>query len=318
MSDAWYRPLPQGGTPRPADALPLAGGALWFDTVMVHQRGTAPAFMPAAALPSDVRGRLTASRAAVCGLDLAVPRIMGILNITPDSFSDGGRHAGLDAAVARAWAMVEEGADILDVGGESTRPGAHPVSEAEEIERVVPVIARLRADGFVRPISIDTRSAAVAAAAFDAGADLFNDVSALTHDAASLPLAAARQVPICLMHAKGTPQTMQEAPAYEDVLLDVADWLEARVSATEAAGIPRARLLVDPGIGFGKTTEHNLALVRGLGLLHGLGCGILFGASRKRFIGALTGAPDPGGRLPGSLTVALEALRQGAQVIQSP
>ncbi len=187
---------------------------------------------------------------------------------------------------------------------------------AEEIARVVPVIAALRAEGFALPISVDTRNAAVARAALDAGADLFNDVSALSHDPASLAVAAASGRAVCLMHAKGDPKTMQDAPAYDDVLLDVFDYLEARVAAAEAAGIPRARLLVDPGIGFGKTLAHNLGLIRGLSLLHGLGCAILFGASRKRFIGTLGGAPDPAERMPGSIAVALEALRQGAQVVR--
>ena len=272
--------------------------------------------MAAAEVPAAALARLTAPRAAVCGLALDRPRIMAVLNVTPDSFSDGGRHRALPDAVAQAWALAEAGADILDVGGELTRPGADPVPLAEEIERVVPVIAALRAEGFALPISIDTRNAAVARAAFDAGADLLNDVSALTHDRESLGLAAAAGRPVCLMHAQGDPKTMQQAPAYDDVLLDVADWLEVRVAAAEAAGIDRARILVDPGIGFGKTVEHNLALVRGLAILHGLGCAILFGASRKRFIGTIGGAPDPAERLPGSIAVALEALRQGAQVIR--
>ena len=198
----------------------------------------------------------------------------------------------------------------------STRPGADPVPVEEEAARVVPVIAALRAEGFALPISIDTRNAAVARAAFDAGADLLNDVSALGHDPASLALAAASGRPVCLMHAQGDPRTMQEAPAYDDVLLDVFDFLEARVAAAEAAGIARTRILVDPGIGFGKTVAHNLALIRGLALFHGLGCGILFGASRKRFIGAIGEAAAPGDRMPGSIAVALEALRQGAQVIR--
>jgi dihydropteroate synthase len=212
--------------------------------------------------------------------------------------------------------MAEAGADILDIGGESTRPGADPVPEAEEIDRVVPVIAALRAGGLATPISIDTRNAAVARAAFEAGADLLNDVSALAHDPASLGLAAASGRPVCLMHAQGNPKTMQAAPAYDDVLLDVFDHLEARVAAAVAAGIPRGRILVDPGIGFGKTLAHNLALVRGLSLLHGLGCAILFGASRKRFIGTIGGAEAPADRVPGSIAVALEALRQGAQVLR--
>ena len=187
---------------------------------------------------------------------------------------------------------------------------------AEEIARVVPVIAALRAEGVTLPISIDTRNAVVARAAFDAGADLLNDVSALTHDPGSLPFAAASSRPVCLMHALGDPKTMQDAPVYDDVLLDVFGYLEARVSAAEAAGIARVRILVDPGIGFGKTVSHNLALIRGLALLHGLGCPILFGASRKRFIGTIGGAPEPADRMPGSIAVALEALRQGAQVIR--
>jgi dihydropteroate synthase len=166
------------------------------------------------------------------------------------------------------------------------------------------------------PISIDTRKAAVARAAFAAGADLFNDVSALAYDADSLPSAAAGGWPVCLMHAQGDPRTMQDAPHYDDVVLDVVDYLEARLEAAEAAGIPRKRILVDPGIGFGKTVAHNLALIRNLAVLHGLGCGIVFGASRKRFIGAIGGAQEPAHRLPGSLAVALEALRQGAQVIR--
>ena len=313
---SWFRPLPRSGGPRPAGTLPLAGGPLWFAEAAEHRRGAPPRLVPASAVPAEVLARLTARRPPVCGLALDRPRIMGVLNVTPDSFSDGGRHLALADAVAGAWAMAEAGADILDVGGESTRPGADPVAAAAEIERVVPVIAALRAEGFAGPISIDTRSGAVARAAFDAGADLFNDVSALTHDPASLGVAAASGRLVCLMHAQGDPRTMQDAPAYDDVLLDVLDFLDARIAAAEAARIPRARILVDPGIGFGKTVAHNLALIRGLSALHGLGCGILFGASRKRFIGALGAAPAPRDRMPGSLAVALEALRQGAQVLR--
>ena len=316
MTAPRYRPIPESGGPRPRGALPLAGGPLWFAAAAEHRRGTPPRLVPAAALPPEVAARLTAPRAPVCGLALDRPRLMGVLNVTPDSFSDGGLHLARPAALARARALAEAGADILDIGGESTRPGADPVAPAEEIARVVPVIAALRAEGVQVPISIDTRNAAVAEAAFEAGADLWNDVSALAHDPDSLALAARSGRAVCLMHAQGDPKTMQDAPAYDDVLLDVCDFLEARVAAAEAAGIPRARLLVDPGIGFGKTVAHNLALVRGLALLHGLGCAVLFGASRKRFIGTLADAPVPADRIPGSIAVALEALRQGAQVIR--
>ena len=316
MTTPRYRPLPRSGGPRPDGALPLTGGPLWFAEVAEHRRGALPRLMPASALPPDVAGRLTALRPPVCGLSLDRPRLMGVLNVTPDSFSDGGLHLALPAAIARARAMAEAGADVLDIGGESTRPGADPVPPAEEIARVVPVIAALRAEGVTLPISIDTRNAVVARAAFDAGADLLNDVSALNHDPGSLPFAAASGRPVCLMHALGDPKTMQDAPVYDDVLLDVFCYLEARVSAAEAAGIARVRILVDPGIGFGKTVSHNLALIRGLALLHELGCPILFGASRKRFIGTIGGAPEPADRMPGSIAVALEALRQGAQVIR--
>ena len=316
MSPARFRPIPQSGGPRPETALPLAGGPLWFDRVAVHRAGEAPFLAPAAETPPDILARLTAPRAPLCGLALDRPRIMAVLNVTPDSFSDGGRHFAAADAVARAEALIAAGADILDIGGESTRPGSDPVPAAEERDRVLPVIAALRGRGLRVPISIDTRKVAVAEAAFAAGADMLNDVSALGFDPALARLAAASGRPVALMHAKGDPKTMQDDPRYADVLLEVMDFLEGRIAAAEAAGVPRERLLVDPGIGFGKTVAHNLALVRGLALLHGLGCPILFGASRKRFIGAIAGVPEPAARVPGSLAVALEALRQGAQVIR--
>lgn len=315
MTPRW-RPLPRSGDPRPADALPLAGGPLWFDAVVLHAPDAPPRLRPAAELPADVREALTAPRPPVAGLALDRPRIMGILNVTPDSFSDGGAHFAFDDAVARGRAMLAEGADILDIGGESTRPGAEPVAPEAEAARVLPVIAALRAAGIAAPISIDTRNPAVAEAAFAAGADLWNDVAALGHAPTSLAVAAASGRPVCLMHAKGDPRTMQAAPAYADVLLEVTDFLAARVAAAEAAGIPRGAILVDPGIGFGKTLAHNLALIRGLAMLHGLGCGVLFAASRKRFIGTIGAAPVAADRVAGSLAVALEALRQGAQVLR--
>lgn len=315
MTPRW-RPLPRSGGPRPRDALPLAGGAMWFSEVVLHAQGRAPELSPASALPPEVADALTAPRAPVAGLALDRPRIMGILNVTPDSFSDGGQHFAFDDAVARARAMLDEGADILDIGGESTRPGAEPVTPEAEAARVTPVIAALRAAGIAAPVSVDTRNPEVAAAAVAAGADVWNDVAALGHSPESLRMAAALGRPVCLMHAQGDPRTMQDAPAYHDVLLEVTDFLAARVEAAEAAGVPRGAILVDPGIGFGKTVEHNLALVRGLAMLHGLGCAVLFGASRKRFIGALGAAPDARARVPGSLVVALEALRQGAQMLR--
>jgi dihydropteroate synthase len=313
---ARHRPIAQSDPLRPEGALPLAGGPLWFATVAVHARGRPPRLVPATDLPEAVRARLSAARSAVCGLTLDRPRIMGVLNVTPDSFSDGGRFGDTEAAVAAGIAMAEAGADLIDVGGESTRPGSDPVPLAAERARVVPVVAGLAAARPGLAISIDTRKAAVAEAALAAGAGLVNDVSAMTFDPEMAAVVAASGAALCLMHAQGDPKTMQDAPRYDDVLLDVAGYLADRVAAAEAAGIARARILVDPGIGFGKTVRHNLDLIRGLALLHDLGCGILFGASRKRFVGAIGGEAEPARRGPGSIMVALEALRQGAQVIR--
>ncbi len=259
---------------------------------------------------------LAEAPAPLCGLALSRPRLMGILNVTPDSFSDGGRFHDPEAALAQARAIVSEGAEILDIGGESTRPGAREVPVAEEISRTAPLIAALRAEGLAVAISIDTRKAAVAEAALAAGADLVNDVSALTWDRDLAGLVAEAGVPLCLMHAQGTPQTMQIDPQYNDVRFDVCDWLVAARDRALAAGIAPERIILDPGIGFGKTLEHNLALLNALAFLHETGCAILLGASRKRFIGTLSGVDVAGERLAGSLAVALHAAGQGAQILR--
>ena len=254
-------------------------------------------------------------RARIAGLSLDRPRIMGIVNVTPDSFSDGGVHASTNAAIAHGLQLVADGADILDVGAESTRPGSDAVPEAAELARLLPVIEGLVAKTDV-PISVDTRKAAVMRAAVKAGARIINDVSALTFDPASLAAAASCDVPVVLMHAQGDPKTMQTAPAYRDVLLDVYDDLAARIAVCEAAGIARQKLIVDPGIGFGKTIEHNLALMSGLSLFHSLGVPVLVGASRKRFIGTLTGVEVAAERVHGSVGAAIAAVAQGAQIVR--
>ncbi|MEM9139463.1 MAG: dihydropteroate synthase [Pseudomonadota bacterium] len=243
------------------------------------------------------------------------PMVMGVVNVTPDSFSDGGAFDGASAAVDHALALAEQGADILDIGGESTRPGAEPVPEAEEIDRVMPVIEGILASGCAVPISIDTRKASVARAALMAGARIFNDVSALTYDAGSLS-AAALAPAICLMHAQGDPRTMQNDPRYDNVVLDVYDYLESRIQAVIGAGIPRSRLIVDPGIGFGKTLTHNVSLLNHLSLFHGLGCALLLGVSRKGFIGRLGGEPDAAKRGPGSIAAGLSGLDQGVHILR--
>lgn len=252
-----------------------------------------------------------------CGgrrLVLDRPRIVGIVNVTPDSFSDGGRLGSVEAAVAHGLALVDEGADALDVGGESTRPGATPVDEAEEIARVVPVIEALVARTPV-PISVDTSKPAVMRAAVAAGAGMINDVRALRADGA-LEVAAALGVPVCLMHMQGEPATMQAAPHYDDVVDEVRRFLADRVLACEFAGMPRQRIVVDPGFGFGKTAAHNWTLLAALGRLGDLGLPILVGLSRKRMIGEATGHEVPAERVLGSAVAAALAVERGASLVR--
>jgi len=239
--------------------------------------------------------------------------VMGVLNVTPDSFWDGGRYRQLDDAVAHGLRMVAEGADIVDIGGESTRPGASSPGTGEELERVIPVIRKLRQLSDV-PISVDTSSAEVMRAAIAAGADMINDVSALTRPGA-LEAAAAARVPVCLMHMQGEPQTMQQQPSYVDVLAEVRDFLLERASACMAAGLPRDCLILDPGFGFGKNLQHNLGLLRGLDVLVAEGFPVLVGLSRKSMLGELLGraAED---RLPGSLALAVAARQRGARIVR--
>ena len=242
------------------------------------------------------------------------PQVMGIVNATPDSFSDGGQFADSAAAAAAGARMGEQGAAIIDVGGESTRPGSTPVWEGDEIERVIPVIRQLASGGAA--ISVDTRKADVMTAALAAGARLINDVSALTHDPRSAATVAAAGVPVVLMHHQGSPETMQDDPRYDDVVVEVFLWLEERIRAAEAAGIARSNILVDPGFGFGKSVGHNLELMNNLALFHALGCPLVIGASRKRTIGALSNEAPAGDRLGGSIALALKAAEQGVQILR--
>ncbi|WP_353980763.1 dihydropteroate synthase [Salinicola endophyticus] len=252
-----------------------------------------------------------------CGkhlLDLTRPRVMGILNVTPDSFSDGGRHQRLDDARRHAERMLAEGADIIDVGGESTRPGAQPVTLDAERERVLPVVEVLTRE-FDALVSVDTSAPQIITEAAQAGAGLINDVRALTRDGA-LVAAAQSALPICLMHMQGEPQTMQQAPHYaEPIEVAVIDFLRQRVAACEQVGIPRERLLIDPGFGFAKTLEHNLQLLNRLGALDALDLPLLVGVSRKRMIGETLGR-EVNQRLPGGLALAVMALERGARILR--
>lgn len=290
-------------------ALPLAGGPAAFSLVRADGRIHAAAALPAADLAP-----LIAPRPPFAGLPGLGPWVMGILNVTPDSFSDGGRHFGLDAAVESGLAMRKAGADIVDIGGESTRPGSAPVTPAQEQARILPVIDILAREGVV--VSVDTRHAATMRAALQAGARIVNDVTALAHDPEAAAVVAAARAPVVLMHMRGTPQTMMDHARYADVAAEVVEELAARVAAAEAAGIPRANIAVDPGIGFAKDHAQNIELLDRLAALHALGCHILAGLSRKRFIGHLTGEAEAARRGPGSLAAALAALDRGATILR--
>lgn len=251
----------------------------------------------------------------LCGafkLDLSRPKVMGIVNVTPDSFSDGGRHASTTLALAHAQQLIADGVDILDIGGESTRPGAVEVGEQEELERVLPVIEGLR--GSTIPISIDTCKPAVMRAALKAGVSMVNDVNALLAEGA-LEAVAASDAAVCLMHKQGTPQTMQQQPQYRDVVGEVKAFLRDRIAAAEAAGIARERIVIDPGFGFGKTLAHNFELLRSLGRLCDLGVPVLVGLSRKSMLGAITGR-DVQHRVSASVAAALIAVQNGARIVR--
>lgn len=258
---------------------------------------------------------LRAPRVRLGGLGLDRPRLMGIVNVTPDSFSEVAPFATAQAAIDHALRLEDEGAEILDIGAESTRPESDPVPLDEELRRLMPVLEGLA--GKTEPLlSVDTRKAEVMRRAAAAGVDILNDVSALTFDPEALAAVAETGLPIVLMHARGDPKTMQEDPHYDDVLLDVFDYLEARIAACETAGIPRAKIVVDPGLGFGKTCEHNLQLLSGVSLFHGLGVPVLVGASRKRFIGTLTKVAAAHERVAGSIGASLAAAAQGVQILR--
>ena len=307
----------------------LAGGLNWFASAELltieHGKRVAAELVPVEGIESrfdeDLAAQWQALTAPHAPLQLGErtvrldqPQVMGIINATPDSFSDGGQFADSGLAAEAGARMAAEGAAIIDVGGESTRPGASIVWEGDEIERIEPIIRQLFGGGAA--VSVDTRKAAVMEAAFGAGARMVNDVSALTFDPRATDVIAASGVPIVLMHHQGAPETMQDNPHYGDVLVEVYEWLEERIAAAEEAGIKRSQILIDPGFGFGKSVAHNLELMNGLALFHSLGCPLVVGASRKRTIGALSNEAPAGQRLGGSIAFALKAVEQGAQILR--
>lgn len=332
MTRTYLRPVAFVDTPIGLDGrvARLAGGLAWFSGVELLRRDGARlvrTFVPVAELEPQLSAlglerewaALTRLRAPLQLGDRVIrldqPQVVGIVNATPDSFSDGGGFDGPEAAAAAGHEMAAAGAAMIDVGGESTRPGAQPVWEGDEAARVVPVVERLARAGTA--VSVDTRKAAVMEAALAAGAVMINDVSGLSWDERALGVVARAGCPVVLMHHQGSPETMQQNPTYTGpVLLEVYDWLEQRIAAVVAAGIARERIIVDPGIGFGKTLQHNLALLNGLAVLHGLGCPLMLGASRKRMIGALSNEAPVDQRLAGSVALALKGAEQGVQLLR--
>ena len=315
----YLRPIVVTGPDIRPDDLPLAGGWCRFREVEILERGPKPPqIVPVREVAQHDLARLTSRRAPIAGLGFDRPSLMGILNLTPDSFSDGGKHNAPAQAVARVREMLQQGADMIDVGGESTRPGAKEVAIEDELARILPVITALRGAGLDVPISVDTRKAQVGRAAMDAGADVINDVSGFHFDADLAGVAAQTDAPAILMHSIGLPETMQDQAegAYSDALLDVYDALEERVEFAVSKGIARERIMVDPGIGFGKTDPQNLVLLNRISLFHGLGCGILLGVSRKGMIGRLSGVEAADQRGVASAAVGLWAISQGIQMLR--
>ena len=323
------RPVQFVDTPvgRDGEVARLAGGMLWFAAYEVIEDGarrTVPITDFEAALGGNERAAalhaaITAPRAPLTlgdrTLRLDQPQVAGILNVTPDSFSDGGGKQTDPAGAAEAgFDMAANGAALIDIGGESTRPGAQLVWEGDEVKRVTPVVERLAASGAL--VSIDTRKAAVMEAALAAGASIVNDVSALLWDDRSAQVVAKAGCPVILMHSPDPKKGPHGGNGYRDVLIEVFDWLEAWIDAAVAAGIDRGRIMVDPGIGFGKSLSDNLALLNGLALFHGLGCPVMLGASRKRMIGALSGEAPVDQRLGGSIALAIKGASLGAQLIR--
>jgi dihydropteroate synthase len=307
----------------------LAGGLNWFAAVELIEvdgnRRISTELIPVEGIEARFDDAMAADWKALTSpraplqlgertIRLDQPQVMGIVNATPDSFSDGGQFADAAAAAEAGAEMAAQGAALIDVGGESTRPGAKPVWEGDEIERIMPIISQLVRGGAA--VSVDTRKVDVMTAALGAGAQMINDVSALTYDGRSAGVIAASSAPVVLMHHKGAPETMQDDPRYDDVLVEVYLWLEERIAAAVEAGIDRNRILIDPGFGFGKNVAHNLELMNGLALFHSLGCPIVVGASRKRTIGALSNEAPVDKRLGGSIALAVKAAEQGVQLLR--
>ena len=312
---SYFRPIVRTGSPRSKNSIFLAETNYWVSEAEEIKFGKKTKLVSLNDVPDWWKKRWLKKRSDILGMEFGFPKLMGILNVTPDSFSDGGNHVELDAALNQAKFMEENGVDIIDIGGESTRPGALTVQISEEIRRIEPVINGISARSKI-PISVDTRKAGVASAAHKAGASMVNDVSGFTFDSDLLPFCSKYKLPVCVMHMKGSPENMQNNPKYENILIEVFDFLENQIVKLVEAGISRDQIIADVGIGFGKNIEHNLTLIKNISLFHGLGVPLLLGVSRKSIISNVAKVEKPSDRVHGSISLALSALGQGVQVFR--
>jgi len=312
---SYFRPIVRTGSPRSKNSIFLAETNYWVSEAEEIKFGKKTKLVSINDVPDWWKKRWLKKRSVILGMEFGFPKLMGILNVTPDSFSDGGNHVELDAALNQAKFMEENGVDIIDIGGESTRPGALTVPISEEIMRIEPVINGISARSKI-PVSVDTRKADVASAARKAGASMVNDVSGFTFDPDLLPYCSKYKLPVCVMHMKGSPENMQNNPKYENVLIEVFDFLEKQIGRLVQAGISRDQVIADVGIGFGKNIGHNLDLIKNISLFHGLGVPLLLGVSRKSIISNVGKVEKPSDRVHGSISLALSALGQGVQVFR--
>ena len=300
---SYFRPIVRTGSPRSKNSIFLAETNYWVSEAEEIKFGKKTKLVSINDVPDWWKKRWLKKRSVILGMEFGFPKLMGILNVTPDSFSDGGNHVELDAALNQAKFMEENGVDIIDIGGESTRPGALTVPISEEIKRIEPVISGISARSKI-PISIDTRKSDVASAAHKAGASMVNDVSGFTFDPNLLPFCSKYKLPVCVMHMKGSPENMQNNPKYENILIEVFDFLENQIGRLVQAGISRDQIIADVGIGFGKNIGHNLALIKNISLFHGLGVPLLLGVSRKSIISNVAKVEKPSDRVHGSISVS--------------
>jgi dihydropteroate synthase len=313
--NSYFRPIVRTGSPRSQNSIFLAETNYWINEAEEIKFGGTTKLISINDVPDWWKRRWLRKRADILGMQFGFPKLMGVLNVTPDSFSDGGHHVKLEAALNHAKFMEENGVDIIDIGGESTRPGALTVPILEEIKRIEPVIKGISARSKI-PISIDTRKSEVVSAARRAGASMVNDVSGFTFDPKLLFYCSKYKLPVCVMHMQGSPKNMQNNPKYENILIEVFDFLENQIAMLVQAGISKDHIIADVGIGFGKNLTHNLTLIKNISLFHGLGVPLLLGVSRKSIISNVAKVERPGDRVHGSVSLALTALGQGVQLFR--